>query len=197
MTKSRTKPAEIRIEELVDAALTLFLDKGFHATSVAEIVGVAGVAKGTFYLYFQTKEDVLVALQKRFLDGFIEKIETALFTTAGRPWQERLDEWMKACVLFYLENVELHDLVFHQFAWSRNEFQQPNPIVDRLSELLEAGRAAGEFDVENTRLTAVMLFSAMHGAVDAVFAEGEPFARDILFKSVARLCRQSVIAIAS
>ena len=63
--RPRTKPAEVR-RELIDAAHRLFLDKGFEATSVGEIVEAADVAKGTFYFYFKTKDDILLALRARF-----------------------------------------------------------------------------------------------------------------------------------
>lgn len=66
-TKSRTKPAEIRRSELMSAAETIFLEKGFVATSVDEIVRKADVAKGTFYLHFRSKDDILVALRERFI----------------------------------------------------------------------------------------------------------------------------------
>ena len=61
--RPRTKPAEIRREELLDAAEQLFLTRGIAATSVDAIVGGADVAKGTFYLHFQSKEHLLAALQ--------------------------------------------------------------------------------------------------------------------------------------
>ncbi len=47
----RTKPAEVRLEELMAAAQQLFLDKGVDATTISDIVAAAGVAKGTFYHY--------------------------------------------------------------------------------------------------------------------------------------------------
>jgi AcrR family transcriptional regulator len=191
--RPRTKPPEIRLEELVDAAQRLFLEKGFSSTSVAEIVKLADVAKGTFYLYFQTKEDVLAALQERFLERFTDALDTAFEKSAGHRWPERLDQWMTACVSFYLANIEFHDLVFHEFALSRSELRKANPIVNRLDQLLEAGRFSGEFDVDDTKLTAVMLFSAMHGAVDEVIASGEQAACDNLFKHVIRLCRRAVV----
>ncbi|MEY2344126.1 TetR/AcrR family transcriptional regulator [Proteus mirabilis] len=54
--KPRTKPAEVRLEELMNAAETLFLEKGFDATTVSDIVKQAGVAKGTYYHYFTAKQ---------------------------------------------------------------------------------------------------------------------------------------------
>lgn len=190
--RPRTKPPEIRREELMDAAQTLFLQKGFAATSVAEIVKAADVAKGTFYLYFQTKEDVLNALQERFVERFCQTLDEAFSRSVGSDWLTRLDEWMAACVAFYLANVEFHDLVFHQFPWSRGQLQKANPIVDKLTGLLEAGVTDGAFDISDAKLTAVMLFSAMHGAVDDVVADTTQTNRDHLFTSVSTLCRRTV-----
>jgi AcrR family transcriptional regulator len=60
------KPLTPRGEEtrraLLDAATTLFGEKGFHATSVADIVRTAGVGHGTFYEYFRSRRDILLAL---------------------------------------------------------------------------------------------------------------------------------------
>lgn len=45
-------------ESLLDSAFSLFIDNGFNKTSIADIVKNAGVAKGTFYLYFKDKYDI-------------------------------------------------------------------------------------------------------------------------------------------
>lgn len=45
-------------ESLLDSAFSLFVDNGFHKTSISDIVNNAGVAKGTFYLYFKDKYDI-------------------------------------------------------------------------------------------------------------------------------------------
>src|SRR5690625_3978345 len=44
---------------LMEKGLTLFAEKGYHATSIQEIASEAGISKGAFYLYFQSKEDFL------------------------------------------------------------------------------------------------------------------------------------------
>ena len=93
--KPRTKPAEIRREELMDAARDLFLEKGFAATSVDEIVRVADVAKGTFYIYFKTKDEVLEALKVRFIETFCRRVEEAVEKRAADDWPGRLDAWKK------------------------------------------------------------------------------------------------------
>src|ERR1035438_2043651 len=58
-TSPRTKPPETRRDELMNAAERLFLSEGVAATTIEQITSAAAVAKGTFYLYFSSKDDVL------------------------------------------------------------------------------------------------------------------------------------------
>jgi AcrR family transcriptional regulator len=51
-----------RRQQILDAALRCFSRDGFHATTTADIIGEAGVSQGSLYLYFPTKEDIVVAL---------------------------------------------------------------------------------------------------------------------------------------
>ena len=58
----RERRKEARPGELLDAALALFVDRGFAATRVEEVAARAGVSKGTLFLYFQSKEDLFKAV---------------------------------------------------------------------------------------------------------------------------------------
>jgi len=62
----------------MDAAERLFLEQGVAPTTIEQITDGAGVAKGTFYLYFSSKEDILVALGDRFGAQHLATIKTAL-----------------------------------------------------------------------------------------------------------------------
>ena len=57
--------AEDRPDEVLDAALTLFVDQGYAHTSVAQIAKAAGISKGAVYLYFPSKQAILEGLVKR------------------------------------------------------------------------------------------------------------------------------------
>ena len=65
-----SKDPEIRRKEILDAAIELFEEKGYDDTAVSDIVKKVGVAQGTFYYHFRSKEDVLDA----FLDEVVEEI---------------------------------------------------------------------------------------------------------------------------
>jgi len=58
----RERRKEARPQELLSAALSLFVEKGFAATKVEEIAARAGVSKGTLFLYFNSKEDLFKAV---------------------------------------------------------------------------------------------------------------------------------------
>jgi AcrR family transcriptional regulator len=59
---ARQRRKDARPSELLDAALDLFVEKGFTATRSEEVAARAGVSKGTLYLYFPSKEDLLTAV---------------------------------------------------------------------------------------------------------------------------------------
>jgi AcrR family transcriptional regulator len=62
MPKITEAKRESRRQQILDAALTCFSRNGFHNTTTADIVRESGVAQGTLYLYFKTKDDIIVAL---------------------------------------------------------------------------------------------------------------------------------------
>lgn len=82
-----TKNPQERTNELIDAAEELFLTNGYDKTSVSDIVKKIGVAQGTFYYYFQTKEEILDAIAVRYftmIRGECEKIDR------GQPAPQQL-----------------------------------------------------------------------------------------------------------
>jgi AcrR family transcriptional regulator len=176
----------------MDAAQALFLDKGFDAASVDEIVRAADVAKGTFYFYFKTKHDVLEALRARFIEEFCGRLEAAVESRKPDDWIGRLDAWVEAGVNGYIDEFELHDLVFHEFRPSHRRIKHDNPVISHLTKLIAGGADAGLWAVENHRLTAVMLFSALHGAVDDEIVARTNGSRKRLIDEVRGFCRSAL-----
>jgi AcrR family transcriptional regulator len=80
-TKTRALRDEDKLErrrEILDAAERLFRSRPEGLASMDELAEAAGVAKGTLYLYFPSKEEVLVALHERYMAGFFDKLQAAL-----------------------------------------------------------------------------------------------------------------------
>lgn len=171
--KPRTKPSEVRRGELLDAAAKLFVAKGVEDTTVEEITVSAGVAKGTFYLYFASKHEILVALRERFVGGFLGRVHAALDACAEDDWSGRLRGWIEGAVGAYLSDYELHDVVFHEYRPQFRQMKGENIVVTELAALLAAGAKAGAWKLEDPRLTAIVLFQGLHGAVDDAIVSKE------------------------
>lgn len=62
---------------IIDAAVKVIAENGYHASQVAKIAKQAGVADGTIYLYFKNKEDILISVFEEKMGQFIEQIVTA------------------------------------------------------------------------------------------------------------------------
>lgn len=182
--RPRTKPAQLRREELLDAAQRLFLDKGIGATSIDDIASAADVAKGTFYLYFPSKEALLAALQERFITTFLTRLETAMERCGPNRWRPRLQAWIKTVVEGYLDQVPLHDVIFHETQPYDRHAMSNNPVIDQLTALLSDGAKAGAWMSESPRSTAIMFFHALHGGVDAAIAENPKINRTRLIRSI-------------
>ncbi len=96
----RERRKQARPGELLDAALSLFVEKGFAATRVEEVAARAGVSKGTLFLYFDSKEELLRAVVHENLAGrFVE-------------WNEEFErfagssaEMLRACLLAWWERI--------------------------------------------------------------------------------------------
>ena len=61
--------------QIIDAAVEVIAENGYHQSQVSKIAKQAGVADGTIYLYFKNKEDILISLFKEKMGQFIERME--------------------------------------------------------------------------------------------------------------------------
>lgn len=170
--RRRVLPAEVRMDDLMTAAAELLIEKGVEATTVDDIAAKAGVGKGTFYHYFTTKTDVILALRGRFSKDFTGRVAAAIEACPADHHAARLAAWVSAAVETYVANFELHDVVFHDFTHSRRQSSEKDSVIAQLAELLERGRDAGAWRVPDQRAVALIIFDGMHGVVDDAIATG-------------------------
>ena len=111
--RRRVKAPETRAAALMDAAERLFIEKGIATTSIDDIAAGAQVAKGTFYLYFPSKEALLGALQQRFVDSFCARLQEAMDRHRPEDHHGRIKAWVETGLETYLDNVALHLSLIH------------------------------------------------------------------------------------
>ena len=79
----RQRLKDIRPQQLIEAALTLFVEKGFAATRSEEVAHLAGVSKGTLYLYYPSKEELFKAVVRQNLSALIVEGASVVATYEG------------------------------------------------------------------------------------------------------------------
>jgi AcrR family transcriptional regulator len=176
----------------MNAAQRLFLKQGVARTTIEQITSGADVAKGTFYLYFSSKEDILAALAERFAQELLARIKSAIAEQPEEDWKGKLATWARAGVIGYLDSIRLHDIIFYGSHPHSPEGLVSNTIIDHLSELLQAGVDAGAWSIEDPRFTAVFLFSGLHSAVESANTKEKRVNRNRLARKLEQLCFRAV-----
>lgn len=170
VARPRTKPAETRQEELMDAAQALFLSQGVEATTISDIVAAADVAKGTFYTYFASRTEILQALAQRYTRQFMDGVDLAVQQQPANDGVARLRAWIRANIELYVRTHALHDVVFANHHHHQRGNAERNAIQKQLREILEAGIAAGLWQLPAPQVTASLIYAGVHGATDDLIA---------------------------
>lgn len=136
--------------QLYQCAMKLFRERGFDRVSVDEIVREAGMAKGTFYIYFNTKSDIILEMLRQY-DTYYDQI------MAGLPDDLSIDQQMEEIVkgaCRFTEEVIGLDLIRVLYVKQLTEGQEHPGLLNEdralfriLSELLTAGQRAGIYDL--------------------------------------------------
>jgi AcrR family transcriptional regulator len=142
---TNTKDPELirdRREQLIRAALEVFQEKGFHATTVRDIGRAAGLTQGTIYNYVRSKEDILFLVCDRVIAEYIASMEKAVAAT-GDP-TKRLEEALRGVTRVMIEQSGAILLVYHEShnldrRSLRSVLARVQGWIDRFEELIAEG----------------------------------------------------------
>jgi AcrR family transcriptional regulator len=159
-TRRRELP-EVRREQILDAAAQVFLDRGLDQATMADVAEAAGVAKGTIYLYFDSKSALLTALRARYTGQWLAQ-SGRLDAPPGRGGHTgQLRAFLGEMYDFSAANQRLHHLLFHDAEVSEDEpLEQARAALVRF---VARGAEAGEFTVDDPAETASFLLDGLHG----------------------------------
>ena len=169
------RKGEKRKKELLKIAYDMFLTQGYENTSIDEIIEKAQIAKGTYYYYFQSKEQMLEEVIDMMIDSEREMAEQFIRTdipvpqkivgilTSMKPTEE---EQPVKNALFQPENVLMHYKVRQKLI---------NVLTPLLSEVIGEGVNEGIFECDNIpeRVKMLLIIS------DSTFNEGTFSEKDI------------------
>lgn len=108
----RRQPADVRREQILDAAEEVMLRDGLHGATMADIADVAGLGKGTIYLQFESKQDLGAGLRRRYLERIEQEVRSAVAAPSTTP--EKLAAFVRSFVSASTRNPELHHVLFQE-----------------------------------------------------------------------------------
>ncbi|WP_394821607.1 TetR/AcrR family transcriptional regulator [Pendulispora albinea] len=163
---------DARRAELIEVAIRLMRERGDASPTIADVTAAAGAAKGTFYLYFDNWDELVLAIRDHFAAGWKEDVLARAARNKKSTWHAFLDLEAARFVDALVAMGPLHQAIFHGPAAFRQAGTN-SPAVALLAQLLEQGARDGAFDVDDPQATASLLFGAWHAAGDAIDAGGD------------------------
>lgn len=148
----RERQRQEREALILQVAEDVLREKGYYATSIDEIAARVGIAKGTVYLHFASKEDLIVAISQRDLGQLIAEIREIADTTGSA--RSKLEGILQALYGNFVRRMQLlsgmfRDVSLHQLKMNERKIMD---LLDRMTEIiraiLEEGKTTGEFTTD-------------------------------------------------
>jgi len=157
----------VKKNNMIKIAAKLFSQKSFHDVTMDEIAEKVGVAKGTIYLYFSSKDNLYLEILEHTFDSIESLLEKEVNTDFLAP--DKLKKVLAIVINFYRENIDVLKIL------SRDEthlIQEHHDLTEKwrrrrielYEKIIEKGIKEGSFKTGNTELAALILYGAV-GAV--------------------------------
>lgn len=158
---------EGKFRRILDAAIEAFAESGFHHCQVNKIARLAGVADGTIYLYFKSKEDVLIRVFQERMGDFIAAMSKEL--SLCKTTEARLRTIVKTHFSYMEENRSTAIVTQLELRQSDPRVRLPinNTVVDYfnlIEGVIQQGIASGEVPKIDTRVARQMIFGSLDEA---------------------------------
>jgi AcrR family transcriptional regulator len=174
---------EFRVQTIQDAAMRVIARKGMSAATMQEIAEEAGVAKGTIYLYFRDRDELVEKTFERAITQLHGKIDAAI--GSGATFEEQLRAMLVAKIEFFREHREFFRLYMslripegtaqQQRRQKRTCQPQYRNRLDKLAEILEQAMARGEVRRMDPQRLALLIVEASNAIIiERVIEEAPP-----------------------
>ncbi|WP_155593707.1 TetR family transcriptional regulator [Lysinibacillus cavernae] len=97
-------------EKIIQAAIEVFREKGIEKTKVSDIVKAAGIAQGTFYLYFPSRLSVMPAIAKNMVERIIATLDEGV--SRHKPFEQQLEEVVEMIFIITKEYGDIVALIY-------------------------------------------------------------------------------------
>jgi AcrR family transcriptional regulator len=170
----RPDVSEERKAQIYQAALTCFSSKGYHQTTMDDIVAESGLSKGSLYWYFKSKKELFLGLFRDLMDQFGQAWESIVADQEASATDKLLTSLalfraeLKEMVPFFGVIMEAWALTRHDEDVERLTRELYEPYLDIMAHIIEEGIASGEFQVDSPRATTLVIMTLFDGIILAM-----------------------------
>ena len=166
----RPNVSDERKAQIINAAEDVFTQKGFNEARMDDIADKTGLSKGTLYLYFKSKDDLIIAILDRMFQREMKQMEG--LDQAGLSAADAIWKMTEAVTNNILGFVRLVPIVYQFLALAfRNKYVQKalkkyiNQYIDMITPIIEQGIKSGEFRKVNAREVAIAMSAIIEGTL--------------------------------
>lgn len=162
---------EKRRFEILEKALDVFIEEGYEDATFQKIADRCGITRTTLYLYFKNKREIFIWSIKQ-LTNSVEK-DLRVMMDSDLPHSERLQSVMHTIIDRCTENRRLFNVVLTYLLQAQKTGKDPDSRVKRrtirlrhlISQLLIAGKDAGEFNIRNVKDANELFYGLIESAI--------------------------------
>lgn len=163
---------QIRINEILETAEPLFYSKGYHETAISDIVNKMGVAHGTIYYYFKSKEEILEALINRHFSALMSEVMRSVHSNQMNP-----SDKFNIVIQTLFKGIHRQDGLLFEFLYNeraihfidklaRQGKQLINPL---LLQIMEEGQEQQCFHIRHLQAAANMVDGMIDSLIEVIY----------------------------
>ncbi len=158
-------------EKIIQAAIEVFREKGIEKTKVSDIVKAAGIAQGTFYLYFPSRLSVMPAIAKNMVERIIATLDEGI--SSHRPFEQQLEKVVEMVFLITKDYGDIVALIYAGIAQTEHLKEWENiyaPYYEWMSHFLLSGKQQGMIrdSIDPTR-SAKLMIGLIESAAEQIY----------------------------
>lgn len=169
---------QARIQKILDTAEPMFYNQGYRQTTIQDIVKELGVATGTVYYYFRSKEAILEALIQRRMNYFLEQV----LLTIGDPNIRNSEKLERTLQLIFIHMRNRDGTLLFEFL---NNKEDTNFLLslsklfrikmfEPLTELIRQGQLNGEFKITYAPAGTTIILALLSGLFESIYDKRAP-----------------------
>ncbi|GAQ50830.1 TetR/AcrR family transcriptional regulator [Streptomyces acidiscabies] len=185
-TRARRAAPHVRSEQILDAAVEVLLERGLPATTMDQIARTAGIGKGTMYLYFESKTQILAALRTRWVERALVSCNSAALYGRQVSTLTRVERFIEALFDATAADRLLLGILFREAGLE--DHNEISLVRDDLLRHVREGIRSGDLEVRDPEIVVSFLLHGVYGVFVEALTSGDANHKQLL-SAVRRIIR--------